>query len=255
MKPTDASEELALLRDADRRARAYTAGIGSRRVFPAAEAIDGLQAFDEPLPQAGAEPVSTLQLLDEHGTPATVETNGARYFGFVTGASLPVAAAADRLVLPWDNAGLGHVTSPAAAKVEAVAGRWLLEILDLPRESAVGFTTSASTGTLIALATARRTVLARHGWDADRHGLRDAPQVRVVVSELAHVSVTKALRVLGFGQTDVIPTPVDVYGRVDPARLPALDDATVLVLQAGEVNTGEFDPFDQLVPAARDAGA
>lgn len=249
------SQELLLMEDADRRARAYTAGIGTRPVFPTADALGNLVAFDEPLPDRGRDAVETLGLLDEYGTPATVETNGGRYFGFVTGAALPAAAAAERLVLAWDNAGLAHVTSPTAAKVEAVAARWVLDVIELPGAAGVGFTTSAGAGTLIALASARRALLKRHGWDVDEHGLTGAPVIRVVASELSHVVVTKALRVLGFGTAHVLLAPTDAFGRVDPARLPPVDDKTIVVLQAGEVNTGEFDPFTEIIPAARAAGA
>ncbi|MET0704431.1 MAG: pyridoxal-dependent decarboxylase [Mycobacterium sp.] len=252
---SDLSQELQLMEDADRRARAYTAGIGGRPVFPTAEALRNLATFDEPLPDLGGPASETLRLLDRYGTPATVETNGGRYFGFVTGAALPAAAAAERLVLAWDNAGLAHVTSPAAAKIEAVAARWVLEALDLPRAAGVGFTTSAGAGTLIALATARRALLQRHGWNVDEHGVTGAPQIRVVASELAHVVITKALRVLGFGTAQVFLAPTDAFGRVDPAKLPPIDDKTIVVLQAGEVNTGEFDPFAAIIPAARAAGA
>lgn len=247
--------EMDVLADADERARRYVAGIGHRPVFPSDAAVENLRRFDEPLPAHGAGDTDTLRLLDEYGTPATVESNGARYFGFVVGASLPAAAAVDRLVLAWDNGALGHVTSPAAAAVERVAGRWLLDILDLPRDSAVGFTTSATAGTLIALVAARRALLARQGWDVDRRGLAGAPQIRVVVPERAHVVVRKALRVLGFGLDNLVVAPADEYGRVDPARLPELDRSTILILQAGEVNTGECDPFDRIVAPARAAGA
>lgn len=251
----DSLHELDILREADRRARAYTAAIGNRPVFPPPEALHRLQEFEEDLPVRGRGAASTLALLDDIGSPAAVETNGARYFGFVVGATLPAAAAADRLVLAWDNGALGHITSPVAAAVEKVAGRWLLDILDLPPESAVGFTTSATAGSLIAVATARRALLARVGWDLDRKGLHGAPRLRVVTSELVHVVVKKALRVLGFGSDDIVSVPVDRYGRIDPQRMPELDQYTILVLQAGEVNTGEFDPFPAVVPAARAAGA
>ncbi|GHD42394.1 pyridoxal phosphate-dependent decarboxylase family protein [Streptomyces galbus] len=248
-------QEIALLTEADRRARAYTAGIGHRPVFPSSDSLEGLSQFEEELPARGLGDASTLALLDDAGSPAAVESNGSRYFGFVVGATLPVAAAADRLVLAWDNGALGQVTSPVGAAVEKTAARWLLEILDLPRESAVGFVTSATSGTLIALASARRTLLARHGWDLDRRGLRAAPPLRIVTSALVHVVVKKALRVLGFGTDDVIVAPVDEHGRIDPAQMPELDERTIVILQAGEVNTGEFDPFSSIIPAARAAGA
>ena len=248
-------DELTLIEDADRRARAYTAGIGARPVFPTADAVRNLAAFDESWPERGRESSETLSLLDQYGTAATVETNGGRYFGFVTGATLPAAAAAERLVLAWDNAGLAHVTSPTAAKIEAVAARWVLEALDLPRDAGVGFTTSAGAGTLVALAAARRALLTRHGWNVDAQGLTAAPRIRVVATELAHVVITKALRVLGFGTADITLARTDDFGRVDPALLPPIDDTTIVVLQAGEVNTGEFDPFTEIIPAAKAAGA
>lgn len=249
------SHEIQLLEDADRRARAYTAGIGKRPVFPPDDALAGLASFDEQLPDRGRDAEETLELLDGYGTPATVETNGGRYFGFVTGASLPVAAAAERLVLAWDNAGLGFITSPTAAKVEAIAARWVLDVLDLPPQSGVGFTTSAGAGTVIALSAARRSLLRRHGWDIDEHGLIGAPALRVVASASAHVVVTKALRVLGFGAAQIHLAATDEHGRIDPGALPPIDAMTIVVLQAGEVNTGEFDPFGEIIPAARAAGA
>lgn len=242
--------ELDLIRDADARAQSYVDKIGSRPVYPAPGSVDALDAFAEDLPEHGLDAASTIRLMDEIGSPATVETNGGSYFGFVIGAALPVAAAADRLALAWDNA-----VSPSTGAIEKIACRWLLEILDLPRESAVGFTTSASSGTIVALATARRTLLARQGWDVDLRGVAGAPPVRVVATERAHVAVIKALKVLGFGLDNIEWAPVDGFGRVDPDRLPALDATTILVLQAGEVNTGEFDLFEPLIASADASGA
>ncbi len=243
-------DELEVMADVDRRAAAYIAGIGSRPVYPTADAIAALRRFDEPLPERGCDARETLQLLDEVGSPGAVESNGARYFGFVTGASLPVAAAADRLAAAWDNSASTD-GAPAVAAVEATAGRWMLEILDLPRDAAVGFTTSAASGTIVALATARRVLLARLGWDVDRDGLTGAPVLRVVASELAHAVVRKALRVLGFGLAAVEWVPADEFGRIDATRIPPLDDRTILILQAGEVNTGEIDDFAAILPSAR----
>lgn len=247
--------ELDLLESADARARRYVAGARERRVFPDAEAIAALARFDEPLPQVGESADETLGLLDDVGSPATVASNGPHYFGFVIGATLPIAAAAERLVLAWDQCASSFDNSPAVAAIEKTAARWVLEALDLPRESAVSFGTSASACGLTCLAAARRTLLARQGWDFDRQGLFGAPEVRVVVPETAHVTMLKALRLLGFGIDKLVRAPVDAHGRVDPGRLPALDDRSILCLQAGEVNTGEFDPFAPLVAAARTAGA
>lgn len=247
--------ELELLADADRRARTYLEGVGQRPVFPMAEALAGLGAFDEAWPDQGLSASDGLKLLDEAGSPATVASNDPRYFGFVIGAALPAAAAAERLMLAWDQCASSFDNSPVAATVEKIAARWVLEALDLPRDSAVGFGTSATACTVTVLAAARRKLLARQGWDFDGDGLNGAPEIRVVVSDVVHITVKKALRLLGFGVNRLIVAPTDVYGRIDPARLPALDERTILCLQAGEVNTGEFDPFGPLIAKARAAGA
>ena len=248
-------EELVLAADADERALRYLEGIDRRRVFPDAVAVEALERFEEPLPADGRPAAETIRVLDEVGSPATVASNGPNYFGFVVGAALPVAAAAERLALAWDQVGFSFDTSPAAAKLEKVAARWVLEALDLPRESAVGFGTSATACTLSCITAARRTLLAQAGWNFEEQGLVGAPELRVVVSEVVHITVKKALRILGFGTANLTPAPVDEFGRIDPRRLPPLDDRTILFLQAGEVNTGEFDPFADIIPIARAAGA
>jgi glutamate/tyrosine decarboxylase-like PLP-dependent enzyme len=248
-------QELALIADADARARDYLQTVAERPPFPDRAARDGLAIFAEPLPDRGQDAADTLRLLDQHGSPATTASNGPRYFGFVIGASLPAAAAAERLMLAWDQCASSYDNSPVAAMIEKIAAAWLLDVLDLPRESAVGFGTSATACTLSALSAARRALLARAGWDFDKDGLIGAPEIKVVVSETMHITVKKALRLLGFGMARLIVAPTDDHGRIDPDRLPPLDDRTILCLQAGEVNTGEFDPFVPLIDVARTAGA
>ncbi|KWA68680.1 pyridoxal-dependent decarboxylase [Burkholderia ubonensis] len=248
-------DELALLADADRRAHAYLTSVDTRRVFPDAAALANLAAFDEPLPERGKPADDVLRLLDGAGSPATVASNGPNYFGFVIGAALPAAAAAERLMLAWDQCASSFDNSPVAATIERQAARWVVDALDLPRDSAVGFGTSATACTLVAIAAARRALLARKGWDFEGDGLIGAPEVKVVISALAHITVKKALRVLGFGMKRIVVAPVDVHGRIDPDRLPPLDDMTIFCMQAGEVNTGEFDPFAVLIPRAKAAGA
>lgn len=248
-------EERQLLAEADRRALGYFDGIDNRPVFPSPFAIAALQAFEQPLPEQGLADQDVLRQLDEIGSPATVASNGPRYFGFVIGATLPAAAAAERMVLAWDQCASSFDNAPVADVLERTAGRWVLEALDLPRSSAVGFGTSATACTLASLSAARRALLARKGWDFDGDGLIGAPEVRVVVSATCHITVKKALRILGFGMNRLIIAPTDAQGRIDPAQLPPLDDLSVLCLQAGEVNTGEFDPFAELIPHAKAAGA
>jgi glutamate/tyrosine decarboxylase-like PLP-dependent enzyme len=248
-------DELSLVKHADELARRYLAGVARRRVFPDMDAIKGLARFKEPLPEDGLGDDETLSLLDEVASPATVASNGPSYFGFVIGASLPAAAAAERLALAWDQCASSFDNSPAAAALERIAAQWVLDALDLPRESAVGFGTSATACTLGCVTAARRTLLARAGWNFDENGLAGAPPIRVVVPETVHVTVKKALRILGFGTRQLVVAPADEFGRVDPARLPPLDERTILFLQAGEVNSGEFDPFAAIIPQAKRGGA
>lgn len=247
--------ELELLEQADERARKYIAQVETRRVFPAPEAMAALTGFEEPLPEQGRPGAETLARMDDLGSPATVASNGPNYYGFVIGASLPVAAAAERLAIAWDQCASTQDGGPAAYAIERQAGRWLLEILDLPRDSAVAFGTSATACGLSALAAARADILARQGWDVVADGLSGAPEVKVVVPASTHVTVRKALQVLGFGWNRVIKAPVDDKGRILPEQLPKLDAQTLLILQAGEVNTGEFDRFEEIIPRAKAAGA
>ena len=248
-------KELELLREADERARRYLEDPGARRVFPDAAALAGLKAFDEPVPESGETAESTVRLLDDAGSPATVASNGPNYYGFVIGATLPAAAAAERIAIAWDQCASSFANSPAADRIEKVAARWILELLDLPREAAVGFGTSASACGLACLTAARRALLERQGWNYDEQGLAGAPEIRVVVSGSVHITVLKCLRMMGFGTANIIFAPVDEFNRVDADQLPDLDDRTILCLQAGEVNTGEFDPFVPLIARARAAGA
>ncbi|HEX8257352.1 MAG TPA: pyridoxal-dependent decarboxylase [Allosphingosinicella sp.] len=240
---------------AQERALDYIAKAHRRRVFPDAAAVAGLAAFDEPLPDRPVDALDTIRLLDRAGSPATVATTGGRYFGFVTGGSLPVATAADWLAAAWDQTGTMPVSSPAATRIECVAGRWVVEMLGLPPESVTGFVTGASIGNLVGLAAARRHLLLRLGHDVDADGLAGAPRLRVVAGEEVHSTVLKMLGILGFGRGNVELVPVDGQGRLRADRLPALDDRTILILQAGNVNSGASDPFVPAIAAARAAGA
>lgn len=248
-------DERALLADADARAARYLSGVASMRVFPDDATLAALAEFNEDLPATGIDPHATLALLDRVGSPATAVSNGPRYFGFVIGAALPAAAAAERLALAWDQCASSFDNSPAAATIESVASRWLLDILDLPSEAAVGFGTSATACSIGCFAAARRSLLAKAGWDVDGDGLNGAPPIRVVAPMSAHITVKKALRLLGFGLNTVEFVPVDAHARLRVDALPALDDRTILCLQAGEVNTGEFDDFATLIDRARAHGA
>ncbi len=244
-----------LLQEAAERAEAYLAGLTERAVIPTAEAIENLTLLDEPLPPNPSTPAEVLALLDRLGSPATVASAGGRYFGFVTGGSLPAALAANWLAGAWDQNSALTVMSPIAAKLEEVTLRWLLEVLALPPEAGAGFTTGATMANFTALAAARHALLQRQGWDVEAQGLFGAPPLTVVVGDEVHVSLLKALSLLGLGRERVVRVPVDNQGRMRAEALPALSPGTIVCIQAGNVNTGAFDPATDICAAARQAGA
>src|SRR5271154_238669 len=180
-------------------------------------------------------------MLDQIGSPATVASTGARYFGFVTGGSLPAAMAANWLAgAGGQNAAL-FAQSPVASRIEEIAGGWLLDVLALPKTCGVGFVTGATMANFTALAAARHALLKRAGWDVEERGLFGAPEITVIVGAEVHVSLSKALAMLGFGRTRVVSVPADEQGRMKADALPGLTDRTLVCIQAGNVNTGAFD--------------
>jgi glutamate/tyrosine decarboxylase-like PLP-dependent enzyme len=244
-----------LLRDAAARAIQYRRELANRSVWPGAAAVAALGRFDEALPDAEQDAAAVLAFLDEIASPATVASSGGRYFGFVTGGSLPATLAANWLAGAWDQNAGSVIQSPAAARLEEVATRWILDVLGLPDACAAGFVTCATIANFSALAAARHALLTRKGWDVEAHGLFGAPPITVVVGGEVHVSVLKALGLMGLGRDRVVRVPVDDQGRMRADALPQLDDHTILCIQAGNVNTGAFDPADAIVPQAKRAGA
>jgi glutamate/tyrosine decarboxylase-like PLP-dependent enzyme len=245
----------ALLEDAQRRALAYLGGLAGRGVAPPAAAVEALARLDFPLPGSGRDAAEVLALLDDVGSPATVASAGPRYFGFVTGGALPVAVAAAWLIAAWDqNAGM-TVMSPAAARLDAVALRWVTELLGLPGGTGGGFVTGATMANATCLAAARDAVLARHGWDAAGQGLIGAPPVTVVTGAEAHATVRKALGLVGLGRDRAVALPADAQGRIVPRDLPELRGPAIVCLQAGNVNSGASDPFGPLIEWARNGHA
>jgi glutamate/tyrosine decarboxylase-like PLP-dependent enzyme len=244
-----------LLTDACSRAAIYLEGIGQRAVAPTPEAIANLRAFDEPLPLAPKGAAETLRLLDELGSPATMGTGGPRFFGFVIGGAMPATLAANWLATAWDQNAALYRSTPSVAHLEQVALRWLLELLNLPRESAGAFVTGATVANFCALAAARFAVLKRAGWNVEADGLFGAPAIDVVVGDEVHPSVTKSLGLLGFGRSRVIRVPVDRQGRMRAEKLPALSERSIVCVQAGNVNTGSFDPIAEICRRGHDAGA
>jgi glutamate/tyrosine decarboxylase-like PLP-dependent enzyme len=246
------AETYQLLADAAGRAERYLANLDDRQVAPGDAALAALSSFEEPLPESPADPAATLALLDEAGSPATVASAGGRYFGFVVGGSLPIALAANWLATAWDQNGALPVMSPVAARLHEVVTGWLAELLGLPVGTATVFVTGAAMANTAALTAARDQQLAGAGWDVQADGLFGAPELTVVVGENAHSTLVKALGVVGLGRDRVRRVPTDDQGRMIAGRLPAdVTGPAVICAQAGEVNTGAFDPFPDIVTWAR----
>lgn len=244
-----------LLLSTAQRAADYIEDIQTRRVGPAAEAVDALNHFIEPLGDAPTGPEEVVRLLDQYGSPATMGISSPRFFGFVIGGSVPAALAANWLAAAWDqNAGLFAAT-PISALLEEVSLTWLTDVLGLLPNCGAAFVTGATVANFCALAAARHGVLARSGWDVEAKGLFGAPEIQVVVSEESHPSVFKALGMLGLGRERVIRVPVDGQGRIVAERLPQLKAPSIVCVQAGNVNTGAFDPVVEIIARAHEAGA
>jgi len=244
-----------LLLSAAERAADYLEGLADRAVAPDPAAVAGLSAFDVPLSDEPASPETILRELDEIGSRATMAMAGPRFYGFVIGGSLPAALAANWFAGAWDqNTGLYNST-PATSTLEEVALKWMLDVLDLPRDCAAAFVTGTTVAHISALAAARHAVLARAGWNVEADGLFGAPPITVVVGGEAHPTLAKALGVVGLGRNRVVRVPVDTQGRMIVEQIPRLSGPTIVCAQAGNVNTGSFDPLRAICERAREAGA
>jgi len=227
----------------------------SRNVFPTHEAIEGLKEFDEELPVGPTLAEDVIDKLNKFGSPATVIENGGRFFGFVIGGTIPVSLAARWLADFWDqNAGM-YVTSPVASKLETVVEGWLRQIFRLPDNVVSGFVSGTTTAVFCALAAARYRVLKQMDWDVNTKGLFNSPKIRIVAGMEAHGAVLKAVSMLGLGRDNIEWVEVDDQGRMIADKVPELDKNTILILQAGNVNSGSFDPFDEICDKAVKAKA
>lgn len=245
----------SLLLDAASRGASYLERVNDRRVTPDPEAVERLDVLDIALPEQGMPAKDVLRLLDVVGSPATIASAGGRYFGLVIGGALPATVAANWLASAWDQNAVFRWTSPISAKLEDVCLNWLGNIFGLEEGFGGAFVSGASMATLTALASARHVLLARAGWDVEAKGLAGAPELRVIVGGEVHITVLKALSLLGMGRDRVIRAEVDGQGCIRAETLPPLDDRTIVCVQAGNVNTGGFDPFEPICKAARAAGA
>jgi glutamate/tyrosine decarboxylase-like PLP-dependent enzyme len=243
-----------LLTAAAVRAIRYLEGLNERGVAPDPAVFARLAELAIPLPTDPSPADETMALLDSYSA-ATMAMAGPRFFGFVIGGVLPAALAANWLASAWDqNSALAEVT-PLPAKLEDVALGWLRDVLGLPPETGVGFVTGATMANFTCLAAARHSVLKQAGWDVEADGLCGAPPVTVVVGEEAHPTLFKSLGLAGFGRNRVVRVPVDKQGRMRADVFPRLSGPTIVCLQAGNVNTGAFDPAPEIIPKAKAANA
>jgi len=233
----------------------YLSSLKERRVAPSVNDLELLKKLDTPLQDKPVDEEEVIKQLNEVGSRTAVANAGGRYFGFVIGGSLPSALAANWLAGAWDqNAGLA-IASPLASYVEDVCSKWLVSLLPVAKKSVAGFVTGVTTANFSAIAAARHAILKKHGWDVEANGLFGAPEIKVVVGEEVHGSLLKALSMIGFGRERVIKVPVDNQGRMRADALPEIDERTILCLQAGNVNTGSFDPAKEIIPLAKEKGA
>jgi len=244
-----------LLAQVTKRANRYINEIQTRRVSPSPENIATLKNLDMPLQDQPIDPAAVLAELDDIAAPATVASTGGRFFGFVIGGCLPAPMAVNMLAGVWDqNAGL-EASSPLASFMEELCRNWLVTLLGLPAQAGIGFVSGATMANFTGLAAARHALLSASGWEVEAMGLFGAPEVTVVVGEEVHVSVLKALSMLGLGRDRVVRVAVDGQGRMQANLIPPISGPTIICIQAGNVNTGAFDPADEVCSFAGESGA
>lgn len=248
-----------LLEQAAAHAIRYRNELPTRPQRPIRDYAQSLAAFEEPLPETGFPAGEVIDELAKRAEPGLNATTGNAFFGWVIGGSHPVGVAADWMTGAWGQNAGNHQAMPSAAAAEAVSARWLLELLDLPRDSSVGFVTGATVANFVCLAAARGEVLRRVGWDVEARGLFGAPEITVLIGDDAHTTVFSALQFLGLGHDRVLRVATDDQGRMRPddfaRRIEEIGGPVIVVMQAGQINTGGFDSFVEIAPMAREIGA
>lgn len=237
----------------------FLESLPERPVYPTTNYKELVDALGGPTPEDGSEPDAVIRTLIDAADRGVVATPGPRYFGFVTGGTLPAALAAEWLTAALDQNAALHTMSPFSAAVEQVAAGWLLDLLGLPASASVGFVTGATMANMTCLAAARHEVLRRVGWDVEAHGLQGAPRVTVIAGAEAHASIYTAVRLLGLGASNVVQVEADDQGRMRPDALrtvlTSLDAPLIVCAQSGNVNTGAFDPLEEVTALAHERHA
>jgi len=247
--------EYKILNSAAKHALSYLDELPERRVFPSEESLQKLNRLSVVLPDSAANAEEVIETLNTIGSINTVSSNGGRYFGFVFGGTLPASLAASWLVSAWDQNAVFKVSSPIASHIEKITGNWLLDLLHLPSKSAVGFVTGTTMANFCGVVAARYNIYKRLGWDIKAHGMNNAPPIRIIAGEELHASMQRALILAGFGSENLVKVPTDDQGRIIAENFPALDESTLVCLQAGNVNTGAIDPVKNICLSAKEKGA
>ncbi len=245
----------ALFEKAESYGLEYLSQVFERNVFPTSKALKGLEHFVEDMPSQTTSVDQIIESLNQFGSPATVATMGGRYFGFVTGSVIPASLAAKNLSIFWDQVSAMQVISPLASKLETIVEKWLVNLLGLPSQTVAGFVSGSSMANFCSLSAARYRILKNQGWDITEKGLFEAPKIRVVTGRHAHSTVLKAISLVGLGKSNIEWVEVDDQGRIRTDLIPELDDKTILILQAGNVNSGSFDNFKEICEKAQAKGA
>ncbi|RKR15154.1 glutamate/tyrosine decarboxylase-like PLP-dependent enzyme [Maribacter vaceletii] len=248
-------QDVSIYQTAQKKGYEYLTNVFDRNVYPTKKALEDLANFDEDMPTATSEANTILEHLNTYGSPATVANMGGRYFGFVCGSSVPIGLAAKNLATFWDQSPTMNVLSPIGSKLETVVENWLKQLFNLPESTVAGFVSGTSMATFCGLAAARYRLLSNQGWNINDQGFSNAPKIRVITGKHAHSTVLKAISLLGFGKNNIEWVDVDNQGRIIPDRIPEMDNATLLILQAGNVNSGSFDDFEQICKKANKVGA
>jgi len=245
----------SLLDKARRFAGDYLDHLDDRPVFPTESSLKALDVFEEPLPENPSDPDSVLRLLNQVGTPATVNQTAGRYFGFVNGGSLPIGLAARWLGDVWDQNTAHYVMSPVSARLEEICERWIVSLLGFPPGTAVGFVSGTTIANISGLCAGRNELLRRKGWDVAKQGLYGAPRIRIIAGADAHAAVHKSISMLGLGSENVETVASDDQGRMRPDQMPKLDEPALVVAQVGNVNSGAIDPVGEISERAHASGS
>jgi len=233
----------------------YLENITDKNVFPSPQELENLSKFDEVLPQKSSDPIQTIKFLNKFGSPATAANNGSRYFGFVNGAVLPAALGVRILTDAWNQNTPSEISSPIGAKIEEVVQSWIIDLFGLSGNYISSFVSGTTSGHVVSLSAARNKIYQNNNFDVKKRGLFSAPKIKIIISAEAHITLLKAISIIGIGTDNIETVQTDSQGRMIADKIPELDSYSIICAQAGNINSGDFDPFEKIGKKAKAAGA